>query len=532
MLSETQRPLADPSPSKPAHEIVLDSLLSVALDLTRGLTESDRYERLLRSLRSIVPCDACSVLRFDGEAFVPMVSEGLAPEVMGQRFVPSDHPRLFEAMHATGPVRFKPEDPRPDPFDGLIEKSTDGHARVHACMACPLHVEGELVGLFTADSLDPNAFTRLDEKTFTTFAAFAAAIMRSATIIEALENSAKHHGLVAQELVKESLKSGTTILLGTSAPMRQLKKEIEVVSDSDLPVLVFGETGTGKEVVTHALHSSSRRKDKPLIYVNCAALPEALFESELFGHVKGSFTGAIATQPGKFELADDGTLVLDEVGELPLATQAKLLRALQFGEIQRVGASQSLRVNVRIIAVTNRDLGNEVKAGHFRADLYHRLSVYPIRVPPLRERMSDIPVLSGHFIDQARVRLGVKSVRLTKSARLELERYAWPGNVRELEHLILRAVLRASAGRRLETVVVDSIHLALSTTDVSSAEDGGPAVKRGPNFSLPEATKRFQRDAISQALKLAKGNWAEAARRLKMDRGNLHRLGQRLGLKD
>ena len=186
--------------------------------------------------------------------------------------------------------------------------------------------------------------------------------------------------------------------------MQQLKKEIEIVATSELNVLVGGETGTGKELVVKSIHEKSLRADHPLIYLNCAALPESVAESELFGHVKGAFTGAITHRRGKFEMADNGTLFLDEIGELSPSLQAKLLRVLQYGDIQRVGDDSSLRVNVRVLAATNRDLREEVLAGRFRADLFHRLSVFPLFVPPLKERGEDIMLLAGYFCEQYRLR--------------------------------------------------------------------------------------------------------------------------------
>ncbi|MEY0399711.1 sigma 54-interacting transcriptional regulator, partial [Providencia rettgeri] len=225
-----------------------------------------------------------------------------------------------------------------------------------------------------------------------------------------------------------------------SLRMQQLKKEIDIVAVSELNVLVSGETGTGKELVVKSIHEKSLRAEYPLIYLNCAALPESVAESELFGHVKGAFTGAISHRSGKFEMADNGTLFLDEIGELSLALQAKLLRVLQYGDIQRVGDDRSLRVNVRVLAATNRDLREEVLEGRFRADLFHRLSVFPLLVPPLKERGEDIILLAGYFCEQYRQRFGLSSVVLSSSLQRYLLNYSWPGNVRELEHAIHRAV--------------------------------------------------------------------------------------------
>jgi anaerobic nitric oxide reductase transcription regulator len=204
---------------------------------------------------------------------------------------------------------------------------------------------------------------------------------------------------------------------------------------------VTGETGVGKELVARHVHAGSRRREEAIIHVNCAALPESVAESELFGHVAGAFTGAVRDRAGKFEVADGGSLFLDEIGELPLSLQPKLLRALQQGEIQRIGSDRLHRVDVRIIAATNRDLISEVERGRFRADLYHRLAVYPIRVPALRERREDIPLLATHFADSTRRRLGLGPLRLGEDVRERLAAADWPGNVRELENVVNRAVL-------------------------------------------------------------------------------------------
>jgi anaerobic nitric oxide reductase transcription regulator len=288
-----------------------------------------------------------------------------------------------------------------------------------------------------------------------------------------------------------------------------------------LTVLITGETGVGKELVAHAIHAKSARSAKQMVIVNCAALPDSLAESELFGHLRGSFTGAIDHRAGKFEVADGGTLFLDEIGELPLAVQAKLLRVLQFGEVQRIGSDRLTRVDVRVITATNRDLDEEVRAGRFRADLLYRLGVFPLRIPPLREHREDIPILSGHFLDVARERLGTGPIRLSPAARRLLLDHAWPGNIRELEHALMRASLRASERYRRQTILIDVDDLGLtSSTSPNHAE--------GPSRRLRDAVDDFTKDLIAVTVRDCDGNWAEAARRLGLQRGNLHRLAARL----
>jgi transcriptional regulator with GAF, ATPase, and Fis domain len=232
-------------------------------------------------------------------------------------------------------------------------------------------------------------------------------------------------------------------IVGQSPALRAALEKIRQVADTSVPVLLLGETGTGKELLGRALHAHSRRRARSFIAVNCAALPAALIESELFGHEKGAFTGASHAKPGRFELADQGTLLLDEVGELEPALQAKFLRILEDGEIQRLGSTVTRKVDVRIIAATNRDLGRDVRDGRFRSDLYYRLSVFPIEVPPLRDRREDIPLLVWHFIQSRQRALGRVIRKIPKAAMAALQAYEWPGNVRELQNVVERAMIRS-----------------------------------------------------------------------------------------
>jgi transcriptional regulator with GAF, ATPase, and Fis domain len=236
-------------------------------------------------------------------------------------------------------------------------------------------------------------------------------------------------------------------IIGESPALKKVISQIATVAPTDAGVLILGESGTGKELVARAIHDRSARKDHALVRVNCASIPKELFESEFFGHVRGAFTSAVKDRAGRFELADRGTLFLDEVGEIPLDLQSKLLRVLQEGQFERLGDERTRTVNVRIIAATNRDLLAEARAGRFRLDLYYRLSVFPIEVPPLRDRLEDVRALAEHFIQDAARRLGVPAPRLTKTNLRELTQYDWPGNVRELQNVIERAVILARDGR-------------------------------------------------------------------------------------
>ena len=485
-------------------------------------TSAQRLGRIVRGVRQLIRCDSAVLLRVDGDSLVPIATDGLVPEVSGQRFVIAEHPRLAQFMRVSRPVRITDHD-LPDPFDGLIGDDVLG--RVHACMGCRLEVDGEVIGVLAIDAIDPHAFDNIDDDEVAAYATLAAIALRTDLLIERLSEESSRAGRVARDLARDT-SDRSADLVGQSPAIVAVREEVSISARSDLAVLITGETGTGKEVVARAIHRESPRRDRPLIYVNCAALPDSIAESELFGHVRGAFTGATEHRSGKFEVADGGTLFLDEIGELPLAIQPKLLRALQSGEIQRVGSDKMLRVDVRIIAATNRDLPVEVSAGRFRADLFHRLSVYPIAIPALRHRREDICLLAGFFLNDARLRLGLGRIRLTAEARVALEASDWPGNVRELEHTILRAALRASGGRRRELVVIDAVHLGL------------PAVVTAPvklqtvldDTPLHAAADHAKRARIVAALEAAGGNWARTARAIGMDRGNLHRLARRLGL--
>jgi len=291
-------------------------------------------------------------------------------------------------------------------------------------------------------------------------------------------------------------------IIGNSSAMRDVYRQIHQVAGSDTTVLIRGESGTGKELVAHAIHYTSPRSDRPFVKVNCAALNENLLESELFGHEKGAFTGAIQSRKGRIEEADGGTLFLDEIGDFSAATQVKLLRVLQDRQFERVGSNRTLKTNARIIAATNRDLEEAVKNGTFRQDLYYRINVFPIFLPPLRDRKDDILLLADYFVEQYSKKLNKDVRRISTPAINMMVAYHWPGNVRELENCIERAVLLSSDG------VVHGHHLppTLQTSDTSETVGTG---------SLKERINSFERDIIVDALKRCNGNLTAAARDLK-----------------
>src|SRR6266567_6563741 len=249
------------------------------------------------------------------------------------------------------------------------------------------------------------------------------------------------------EYLQEELRGNYRAIVGDSPALKKVLAQVEMVAPTNANVLILGESGTGKELVARAIHDRSPRKAAALVRVNCASVPRELFESEFFGHVRGAFTGAVKDRVGRFELAHGGTLFLDEIGEVPLELQSKLLRVLQEGQFEKVGEDRTRTVDARIIAATNRDLEAEVKTGRFRQDLYYRLSVFPIELPPLRDRVEDIPGLAQHFLTQSSRKLGLKPPRLTSAQLKELQSYDWPGNVRELQNVLERAAIRSRGGQ-------------------------------------------------------------------------------------
>ncbi len=321
---------------------------------------------------------------------------------------------------------------------------------------------------------------------------------------------------------------GRTIV-GDAPAMRRLLDAIARVAPKDVTVLVRGETGTGKELVAGLLHAQSRRSAAPLVRFNCAAIPSELAEAELFGHLRGAFTGATAPRRGYFAEADGGTLVLDEVGELPSAVQAKLLRALQDGEIQPLGASRIEKVNVRVVASTNRDLAAEAKAGRFREDLYYRLAVVELVVPPLREHREDIPALVGEFARRCRERFGAEDVRLSRELVEALARADWPGNVRQLENAVARLIALAPPGEIGPSAWQDAVAPAPSSSEDSSTPPQqareSPAVDdeatADVSLSLREHLEAVERGLIARMLAATSGNQSEAARRLGLSRSAL-----------
>lgn len=525
------------------------------VDLAEELPGAVRLQRLVQSIREDFGCDAVGLLRLDENTLRLVAADGLVHEALGRRFSLSTHPRLAAILDNTEAVQFESDSSLPDPYDGLLETRKEEPLLIHDCLGQSLYVNGALWGALTLDAsrdtFDADRTTSLKEYV---------QLIQATIRMNQLEQENRKLRMVSTRSAMPRHVEQSGEILGDSPVMRSLMNELAVIASSDLPILLLGETGVGKDLFAQHIHRLSARSGKPMVHINCAALPDTLAESELFGHVKGAFSGADAARAGSFEAAHGGSLFLDEVGELSLRIQAKLLRTLQNGEIQRLGSDKPRTVDVRIIAATNRDLKKSILDGDFRMDLYHRLSVYPVLIPPLRERGKDILLLAGYFLESNRSRLGLRSIRLTPEAETALMQYAWPGNVRELEHVISRAALKMlsrgayhngilsieprfldvtqdnmttpmtmtePSGTSLEQRDNSLLHFDKTATDSPQDKAHRPVVKT----NLKAAVADFQRQCITQALGQAQNNWTLAANALGMDASNLHKLAKKLGLK-
>ena len=370
----------------------------------------------------------------------------------------------------------------------------------HSFICVPIHIETEVIGTLSGDQALEDQ-TDLDK--------LVSLMMVIASLIAQKLKVRQEELEEIQRLQEENLRLQGELktrfryssIIGTSSLMQNVFQLIEKVAETNTTVLITGESGVGKELVANAIHYNSPRSNKPFIKVNCSALPETLIESELFGHERGAFTGADRQRKGRFELADEGTIFLDEIGDIPLATQVKILRILQEKEFERLGSTQTIKVDVRVITATNRDLDQMIKESKFREDLYYRLNVFPIFVPPLRQRKSDVTLLADFFIDKFNREHGKNINRIATSAIDMLMSYHWPGNVRELENCIERATILCNDD------VIYGYHLppSLQTPDVKDKSRKGP---------LKSILSKVEKELIQDTLKLTKGNISQAAENL------------------
>lgn len=399
--------------------------------------------------------------------------------------------------------------------DRLPNKKWLKENRLQSFAGHPLIFRGELLGMIAMFSRRVMRQEEFDS--IAVFANQAAIAIKNAQLfseVVELKNRLQAENIYLQEEIK--LDHNFDEIISTSTSFKKALRNVEQVASTDATVLILGETGTGKELIARALHTLSRRKERPLVKVNCAALPANLIESELFGHEKGAFTGALGRKIGRFELADRGTIFLDEIGDLPLDLQAKMLRVLQEGEFERVGGTQTLKVDVRVIAATNRDLKQATRVGEFREDLFYRLNVFPITLPPLRERREDIPLLINHFIKKYGAKLGKKIFHVPQKVMKTLQAYHFPGNVRELENIVERAIILAKD----ETLQMDeSLELLKSPST--------PALNAG---TLEEVERKYIVSVLQET------NWRiegpkGAALRLGINSNTLRSRMQKLGIR-
>ena len=381
-------------------------------------------------------------------------------------------------------------------------------AQITSLMCVPVIVVEKLLGAIYLDTSDPIVlFDEAHLQLLAGIAGMAAVSLDNARQVEWLEEE------------NSRLRSTLAIehnMIGESAPAQEVYRFIQRVAPAKSAVLVYGESGTGKELAAHAIHTNSPRAAQPFVPINCAALPETLLESELFGHEKGAFTGAVGRKQGKLEVAQSGTVFLDEIGEIPLTMQARLLRFLQDHKVERLGGTRSIELDVRVIAATNRNLEEMIKAGTFREDLYHRLNVVKLTIPPLRERKEDISLLASYFTAKYAKECKRPVIGITPEARALLQTYSWPGNVRELENAIERAVVLGSS----DTIGVEDLPRRLLDSDSGTVL-----------ATYDEAVREAKRHIIRNALAQAKGNYTEAARALGIHANNLHRIIRTLDLK-
>jgi formate hydrogenlyase transcriptional activator len=499
---------------KRAEEAVMLQLTSVLL---ANMDVSKLLDAISASLREVIPHDAATLGLYDPTSN-SLVVQFLGLEEgkyrRGDIRLPVEGSPAGEAFRRREPVLLERVQSSP-----YLKESVRHLTELGMQSACwvPLIHRGEPIGTMTVASRLERAFVQRDAEMLTQVAGQVAIAVNNAMTFRQIAESRDRLSFEKQYLEEEiNLENSFEDIVGESTELRQVLKDIETVAPTHATVLIQGETGTGKELLARAIHRLSPRKERTFIKLNCAAIPAGLLESELFGHEKGAFTGAIARKMGRLELAHEGTLFLDEVGDLPLDLQPKLLRALQEREIERLGGTRSIKVNVRLIAASNRDLAKMVEEKQFRADLYYRLKVFPIESPPLRERISDIPVLVRHFVSLHSRRMGKIIETIPEAAMEALKRWKWPGNIRELENFLERAVIltRGSA-----------LYIPVAELEIE-AENTGPSIE----MSTHEVAER---NHILRALHDTKGAIAGdngAAARLGLKRTTLNSKIKKLGI--
>jgi formate hydrogenlyase transcriptional activator len=504
--------------------------VGLLLELTNHLVSNLEFRDLLRavvaSTRRVMGCDGVGItlpdtgnthLRIYALDF-PLKDESIQEESL----VPMDED-VSGAVYRSGKLW----------CGSLLEARRLGmkdtsQAEVGTVCVLPLVSRGRVLGTFGVVKYQDNAFSGDDVEFLTQIGNQVAIAVENACAFEEireLKDQLSREKLYLQDEIRAEMNFAQ--IIGNSTSLRKVLKHVETVAPTDSTVLIYGETGTGKELIARAIHDLSPRRAKPFVKLNCAAIPTGLLESELFGHEKGAFTGAIAQRIGRFEVANGGSIFLDEIGEVPLELQTKLLRVLQEREFERLGSSRTLRTDARLIAATNRDLEAMVSEQKFRSDLFFRLNVFPVRVPPLRERQGDIPILVRHFTEQFSRRMKKAMETIPSAAMDALSRYHWPGNIRELQNVIERAVI-ISTGPTLSVDVAD-----LKFSKAGLPEEKATALNSKTNGALRDVLKETERQQILKALK--QSNWIVAgpngaAERLGMKRSTLRLRMHKLGI--
>jgi len=504
----------------PLERRTLMALVDASRAINAELDLPEVFNRIVEWAASVLDAEAASVLLFDGErhelAFKAVVGSS-SRQLVGVRFdanlgIAGQCVKQGRAMRVDDVRRNRHF------FPGIDAQT---HMRTESLIAAPMAHGGAVLGVI--EVINPRGrthFTNRDVELATVFANLASAAANHAQAFDRV--SRQNRALQATQPREE--------LVGTSEAARHAVQLCRKVAAANATVLLYGETGTGKEIAARMIQGYSERSDKPFVAINCAALPESLLESELFGHEKGAFTGATGQKPGRFELADGGTLFLDEIGELSPAIQVKLLRVLQEREYVRVGGTQTLTCDVRIIAATNRDLREEMQAGRFREDLFYRLNVFPIHLPPLRDRIEDLPALVEHFVHRIAPTLGVEPPVIEDRTLQALMTYHWPGNARELRNVVERCTLLAGGDRVTPEHLPPEIQQADRSAASASGAGAGAAEERLV-VSTGSKLADHERTLIVKALEDHRWNQSAAARALGISRDHLRYRVKKYGLR-
>ena len=470
------------------HEDPYRTLLEISKAIVSNLEKDRLFKTIAEQIKKIVPFDRIAITLHDPirDCFriYPLETTRPSSHIIHERDIPHQGSAVGWVLdHKRYHLRSDLAKERPFVEDELFYKEG-----LRCALTLPLLAKGGILGTFNISSKTPNRYLEKEIEFLSIVAdqiTVAIDNCRAYEEIKRLQSELDRENIYLREEIKTEYNFEE--LIGKSAVLKKILRRVEEVAGTDSSVLITGETGTGKELIARAVHQHGKRKHRALIKVNCAALPVGLIESELFGHEKGAFTGAIYKKIGRFELADGGTIFLDEIGDLPQEVQVKLLRVLQEHEFERVGGTQTIKVDVRVIAATNRNLEKAVRENSFRADLYYRLNVFPIHLPPIRERKEDIPLLTRFFVNKYMLKIGKRIEKIGQGTMNRLMAYSWPGNIRELENIIERAII-LSKGSSLE--IEDELFPSLDPPD---QEENRPLtlekVERGHILKILEKTR-------------------------------------------